>query len=155
MIDVRAKVLIASVGGFAALLLAGPAAAEPSAPPTPEPAMPAAPLVDVVPQAPGSPVEGVPHLSSPEALPPGSTMDPSVMAGVESPHVSYLKDLWQAVQSQEISGKDALVLGISQRGMNTPMPAQAPGPNVPITPDDPPPTPGTPSAPAPAAPPAP
>ncbi|BBY25906.1 hypothetical protein [Mycolicibacterium sediminis] len=33
----------------------------------------------------------------------------------------------------EISGK-ALIMGLAQRGMNTPYPTQAAGPNVPITP---------------------
>jgi hypothetical protein len=54
----------------------------------------------------------------------------------DSPNVSYLKDLWQAVQNHEISGKEALVMGLAQRGMNTPYPDQAPGPNVPINPGD-------------------
>lgn len=131
MIDIGAKLLgVAVCGGFAALSFASPAVAEP-APPPPTPA----PVVDgaVVQTAP----EGVPHLPSPEALPPGSTMDPTVMAGAESPNVSYLRDLWHAVQNQELSGKEALLLGISQRNLNTPIPAQAPGPNVPITPGDP------------------
>lgn len=135
-IDVR-KAWIAAVGGCAALMFAAPAAAEPEMPPVPVP-----PAADAVAQA---PAEGVPHLPSPEALPPGATMDPTVMAGAESPNVSYLRDLWQAVQSREISGKEALLLGISQRNLNTPIPAQAPGPNVPIAP----------GAPAPVAPPVP
>lgn len=127
MNDVGAKVLGAAIGGgFAALMFASPAAAEPAPPPPP------------VPVADGTAVqaapEGVPHLPSPEALPPGSTMDPSVLAGGESPNVSYLRDLWHAVQNQELSGKEALLLGISQRNLNTPIPAQAPGPNVPVTP---------------------
>jgi resuscitation-promoting factor RpfA len=91
---------------------------------------------------------GVPHLASPDSLPPGATMDPDATAG-DSPNVSYLKDLWQAVQSHDISGKDALIMGLSQRGMNTPYPQQAPGPNVPITPADP----AAPPPPAPDAPP--
>jgi hypothetical protein len=78
----------------------------------------------------------MPHLASPDAPPPGSTMDPTA-AGVEGPNVSYLKDLWQAVQSHDISGKEALVMGLAQRGMNTPYPEQAPGPNVPLGPVDP------------------
>ncbi|BBY25905.1 hypothetical protein MSEDJ_00010 [Mycolicibacterium sediminis] len=41
--------------------------------------------------------EGVP-LASPDALPPGSTMDPATQ-GAEGPNASYLKDLWQAVQA--------------------------------------------------------
>jgi hypothetical protein len=80
--------------------------------------------------------DGVPHLTSPDNLPPGSTMDPAATAG-DSPNVSYLKDLWQAVQSHDISGKEALIMGLGQRGMNTPYPQQAPGPNVPVTPPPP------------------
>jgi hypothetical protein len=86
--------------------------------------------------------DGVPHLASPDSLPPGSTMAPDATDN-DSPNVSYLKDLWQAVQSHDISGKEALIMGLSQRGMNTPYPQQDPGPNVPVTPG------------APAAPPAP
>ncbi len=78
----------------------------------------------------------MPHLASPDAPPPGSTMDPTAQ-DPDSPNVSYLKDLWQAVQSHDISGKEALIMGLSQRGMNTPYPEQAPGPNVPTTPEAP------------------
>jgi hypothetical protein len=80
-----------------------------------------------------TPPDGIPHLSSPENLPPGATMDPSAVPA-DHPNVSYLKDLWQAVQNHEISGKQALIMGLAQRGMNTPIPPQAPGPNVPATP---------------------
>jgi resuscitation-promoting factor RpfA len=76
---------------------------------------------------------GVPHLASPDSLPPGSTMDPGATSG-DGPNVSYLKDLWQAVQTHDISGKEALIMGLSQRGMNTPIPQETPGPNVPMTP---------------------
>src|SRR6202007_2035919 len=89
--------------------------------------------------------DGVPHLASPDSLPPGSTMDPDANSANDSPNVSYLKDLWQAVQSHDISGKEAWIMVLSQRGMNTPYPQQAPGPNVPITP-------GAPAAPPPPAP---
>lgn len=76
-------------------------------------------------------------------------MDPIVNPN-DRPNVSYLKDLWHAVQSQEISGKEALIMGLAQRGMNTPYPHQSPGPNVPHS------TPATPAPPsAPAPPPAP
>ena len=159
MIDLGAKVLTVAIGGgVAALMFATPAAADPA------PTLPPAPAVDGAPvpaaPAPAAPAqaapvqaasaqavpEGVPHLPSPDALPPGSTMDPTVMAGGESPNVSYLRDLWHAVQNQEISGREAMLLGISQLNLNAPIPAQALGPNVPITPGDPVP------APAPAAP---
>jgi resuscitation-promoting factor RpfA len=92
--------------------------------------------------------DGVPHLASPDSLPPGSTMDPAAN-GADSPNVSYLKDLWQAVQNHDISGKEALIMGLGQRGMNTPYPQQAPGPNVPVGPVDP----AAPPPPAPDAPP--
>jgi hypothetical protein len=118
-----------------------------AAPPAPGPleqlAAPAAPApaADLTTQAAAgllsaAPSDGVPHLASPDALPPGATMDRSVM-GNDGPNVSYLKDLWHAVQNQEISGREALLLGIAQRPMNTPFPHQAPGPNVPIAAADP------------------
>src|SRR5258708_4564924 len=65
-----------------------------------------APTVDPASQATSgqleAPPNGVPHLASPDALPPGSTMDPTAK-GNDSPNVSYLKDLWQAVQNHDIS----------------------------------------------------
>jgi hypothetical protein len=141
-------------GAAVALTVAGTALAdplEPAPPPTPAPVLPGdplaplnavdvpAPAADVTNQATGqlpAPPDGVPHLASPDALPPGSTMDPTVM-GNEGPNTSYLKDLWHAVQNQEISGKEALIMGFAQRGMNTPYPNQAPGPNVPTSGPDP------------------
>jgi resuscitation-promoting factor RpfA len=102
-----------------------PAPADPLAAPAPDAGAPA-----VDPLAAGAPMaNGTPHLASPDNLPPGATMDPG--QDTDSPNTSYLKDLWHAVQNQEISGKEALILGFSQRGMNTPVPGQAPGPNVP------------------------
>lgn len=85
---------------------------------------------------PAPPAQGVSHLASPDALPPGTTMDPSVRAN-ERPNVNYLKDLWHAVQSQEISGKEALIMGLAQRRLTSPYPEQAPGPNVPLSPAQP------------------
>jgi hypothetical protein len=86
-------------------------------------------------------------------------MDPAAQ-GTEGPNVSYLKDLWHAVQNQEISGKEALIMGLAQRGMNTPYPEQPAGPNVPLGPANPapvdpavpPPPPGAPLLPPPPAP---
>lgn len=153
MIDVGAKLLSAAIGGgFAALIFASPAAAEPAPLPDPAPApipAPAPVLVAAPAPVPAPASEGVPHLPSPDALPVGTTMDPNLANRDTTPNASYLRDLWQAVQSREISGKEALILGLSQRGMNTPVPAQAPGPNVPIQyPSDP----AAPPAPAPEAP---
>jgi hypothetical protein len=152
-----------------------PAPPAPPAPdaPVPPPADPMAalnavdipaPAFDVANQAASgqlpTPSDGVPHLASPDAPPPGSSMDPSVK-GDDSANVSYLKDLWSAVQSHEISGKEALIMGLAQRNMNTPIPEQMAGPNVPVSPADappvdpaavpaPPPAPGTPLLPPPA-----
>jgi len=142
-----------ATGLFLAVLSASPAGADPVDPALPPPAPltvvpapgpPPGPDAIVQAAAPGAPVlppdaapvpatppNGIPHLASPDALPPGSTMVPQ---DADSPNVSYLKDLWQAVQNHEISGKEALIMGMAQRGMNTPIPGQAPGPNVPITP---------------------
>ncbi|BDX30341.1 hypothetical protein TUM20985_08880 [Mycobacterium antarcticum] len=95
-----------------------------------------------------APPNGISHLASPDALPPGATLDPNASGPADSPNTSYLKDLWQAVQNHDISGKEALIVGLSQRGMNTPIPAQAPGPNVPITPGNAAPLPPAPTDPA-------
>ncbi|MDT5208283.1 MAG: resuscitation-promoting factor RpfA [Mycobacterium sp.] len=133
----------------------------PPAPPAPDPLNAVnipGPVLDAANQATTDPAaalpvlpDGVPHLASPDSLPPGSTMDQDANSADDSPNVSYLKDLWQAVQSHDISGKEALIMGLSQRGMNTPYPQQAPGPNVPITPG----APADPAAPPPPAPDAP
>ena len=157
-VDIR-KFLTACVVGASAPAVALIAATSASADPVPPlPPPPPAPVADVTAQAAGgqppTPPDGIPHLASPDALPPGATMDPSVV-GNESPNVSYLKDLWHAVQNQEISGGEALLLGLAQRGMDTPYPEQAPGPNVPVSPADPalaPPPPPPPAPPAPALP---
>ncbi|ULE35346.1 transglycosylase family protein [Mycobacterium sp. IDR2000157661] len=124
----------------------------PQAPPAP-PAPPApgapAPAVDALAApAPGS--DATPHLVSPQNLPPGTTVDRAAVAG-ESPNVSYLKEIWHAIQTQDITGKDAL-LALTQRPLTTP---DAPGGQAPILPGEPapapaPPPPGAPLPPAPA-----
>jgi hypothetical protein len=128
------------------LLPPPPPAPAPAPAPAPDPLAPLnavnipAPAFDAANQAASGQLptlpDGTPHLASPDALPPGSSMDPAVK-GTDSPNVSYLKDLWQAVQNHEISGKEALIMGLAQRNMNTPIPEQAPGPNVPTAPVDP------------------
>ena len=161
-IDRKALSLVASgLGVVVAVISAAPSAlAQPDGPAPPPPAPVDAPAGDVAPPPPPfdpfaflrpapapapveaapvaaaplpTPPDGMSHLASPDALPPGATIDPTGR-GNESPNVSYLKDLWHAVQNQEISGGEALLLGIAQRGMDTPYPEQPPGPNVPISP---------------------
>jgi hypothetical protein len=130
---------------FTVAPLAPPAWADPAPAPGPGPAVIdpadplAAPAVPAVPADPvATPAEGVPHLASPENLPPGTTDTPT---GPEGRRMSYLRDLWHAVQTQEVSGGDALLL-LTQRSMD---PNAAPPPGTPAGPAGP-----MPDAPAPA-----
>ena len=94
-----------------------------------------APALDAADQAvtgemPVAPAE-VPHLASPENLPAGVTMDESTLP-TQSANRGYLKELWHAIQTQDITGKDAL-LALTQRPLSTPDPENlnggvAPGP---------------------------
>jgi len=110
--------------GFAvAVAMAPVAAADPALPPPPP-----APAPEELIQAAGVPAEGVPHLSSLEHLPPGTAAAP-----VDPPQgrgLSYLRDLWHAVQTQEVSAGDAVML-FTQRPMD---PAAVPPPGVPAGP---------------------
>ena len=67
-------------------------------------------------------------------LPPGTTTEP----GTDSahPNLTYVRELWHAVQTQEISGKDALLLALAQRPLTAQAPALAgpPAPNTPLVP---------------------
>jgi hypothetical protein len=95
------------------------AVAAPAAPVALNAAAPA-PAVNVAGQAvPGqlTPADGIPHLPSPNNLPPGTTEDAPAGAS-DTSNMSYLKDLWHAVQAHEISGNDALSAALSQRSMN-------------------------------------
>nr|WP_323848764.1 transglycosylase family protein [Mycolicibacterium mucogenicum] len=77
-----------------------------------------------------TPPNGTPHLASPTNLPPGSTMEPTDTG--ESANMSYLKQLWHAVQNNDISGRDALLAVASTRtgapGGSVPAPPNAPAP---------------------------
>jgi hypothetical protein len=100
-----------------------PAPAPAAAPAAAAPAVIAAPAAD--PLAP-IPAEGVPHLISPESLPPGTTMDPNQLPPV-NPNVSYLRQIWNAVQDQQITGKDALIAVTTQRSLTGAAPTAPPG----------------------------
>lgn len=63
-----------------------------------------------------APPDGVPHLPSPDSLPPGATQTPP-----EHRNLSYLREIWQAVRGQNITMSDALLL-IAQRPMDVPSP---------------------------------
>ena len=155
-IDLEAKALsavTAGVGVIAALMLAAPPAmAEPL---IPVPPPPPPPVQDASVQAAGAdpavpaeaagadpalPPEGVPHLASPENLPPGTVDDPVVPS---QPRLTYLRELWHAMQTQEVSGSDALLL-LTQRPLvanAAPPPGVPAGPQPPLPPAPPPPPP--------------
>lgn len=98
--------------------------------------------------APAAP-QGVPHLSSPENLPPDTTTDPATAPG-QGPNATYLREIWHAIQTQDISGKDAL-LALTQRPLTTPDTPGGPAPSLPVAPADQA-APAAPGAPAPAVP---
>ncbi len=125
--------LAAATAGDPALPAAAPGdPALPAAAPG-DPALPAAAAGD--PALPAPPPAEVPHLFSPENLPPGTSAVP-----VDPPQgrgTSYLRDLWHAVQTQDISGKDALLL-LTQRPLD---PNAMPTNGMPTAPQAPPGTP--------------
>ena len=67
-----------------------------------------------------APANGVPHLPSPDSPPPGTSDEP--VGQDPNPNVSYLKDLWHAVQNQEIDRSD-LLLALTQRSFTAPLPS--------------------------------
>ena len=98
--------------------------------------------------------EGVPHLVSPENLPPGTSITPAQT----QTRLNYVRDLWHAMQTQEVSGSDALLL-LTQRPLSaSPSTGLAAGPQAPLPvaalPDAPLPVAAPPDAPLPVAPPA-
>jgi hypothetical protein len=163
-IEVKAATVAAAGLGTLAALLAGPtmAHADPGVPiPPPPPPLvapvlpgpePGAPVAAPAPAVPGevapvaadaaTPAEGIPHLVSPENLPPGTSITP--VGPRQGNGASYLRELWHAVQTQEVSGKDALLL-LTQRPLNAnalPPPGLAANPQP--MPAAPPPPPGDP-----------
>jgi hypothetical protein len=115
--------------GVAALVGTAPSAsADPTVPAPPAPVLPGPVLPGPAPVAVAAEMQ---HLPSPENLPPGATMaptDPNSSRGV-----SYLRELWHAVQTQEVSKSGALLL-LTQRPMN---PDSAPPAGLPAGPQAP------------------
>ena len=137
-----------TLGAIAALTLGMPTALADPVPPIPEPVpAPADPALPPLGAPPGpapdgtvqaaagalpTPPDGVEHLSSPENLPPGTTDTPDPQGSG-----SYIRDLWHAYQTQEISGRDALLL-LSQRPMGSAAAApqgMSANPTPPLAPD--------------------
>lgn len=110
---------------------------DPAAVPADLPAAAAAPtsLDAPAPDAPAGPeaaaVEGVSHLPSPDALPPGTTQTPP-----DSGRLGYLRDLWHAVRTQDVTMTDAFLL-FAQRPVDTKSIApgsMSPHPQTPVGP---------------------
>jgi hypothetical protein len=78
-----------------------------------------------------TPTEGVPHLPTPENLPPGTTQAPS-----EGSKLGYIRDLWHAVRTQDVTMSDAVLL-FTQRPMDadTPLDAMSPRSEPILVPD--------------------
>ena len=102
-----------------ALLTAPSAGADPI-----DPAGPSSPAAVEAPPSSAS-VEAapaaVPHLPSPENLPPGTTQ-----TAPEQRTLGYLRDIWNTVRTEDVTMSDMLLL-IAQRPMNAAPPA-APSP---------------------------
>ncbi len=61
-----------------------------------------------------TPDVGVPHLPAPDALPPGTTQEQTRNSSTRG----YLKDVWEAVRSGDVTTGEALLL-IAQRPMDS------------------------------------
>lgn len=59
-----------------------------------------------------TPADGMSHLPSPDSLPPGTTQ-----TAPEHPTLDYLKDVWNALRTKEVTASDALLL-LAQRPVN-------------------------------------
>lgn len=126
-IDIRARVTGLTAAACAAAMLSAPTALADDPTPVPQP--------DIVTQAaatealPAAAPAEVPHLSSPQNLPPGTTDVPVN----EGPRTSYLRGIWHAIQDQDLTWQDGLMM-LAQR----PMTANAtPPPGVPAGPQQP------------------
>jgi hypothetical protein len=126
----RTVVCLAAGGGVGLSVLLG----APAALADPEPSPPTPVVAE----------EGTPHLASPDNLPPGTSEVP--VGPPQGRTMSYLREIWHAMQTQDVSFNEALFL-LTQRPLDpgTPPPAGlAPGPQ--------PPAPAAPVVPPPAAP---
>jgi hypothetical protein len=107
--------------------LAAPAAwADPADPA--DPALPTVVATDTDTQLTSAAPAAVPHLSSPDNLPPGTTDTPP------QGRLNYLRDLLHAIRTQDVSGSDALLL-LTQRPLDanaTPPPGMSAGPSGPV-----------------------
>ena len=96
-------------------------AGDPLAVPPAEAVPPTAPAAGAVTPVPAdsallavTPDDGVPHLPAPDALPPGTTQEQTRNSSTRG----YLKDVWEAVRSGDVTSGEALLL-IAQRPMDS------------------------------------
>jgi hypothetical protein len=118
--------------GVATAFLAAPAAfADPADPADPGVPIPVPTDTNTqVTAAPAAAPDPVQHLSSPDNLPPGTSADAVPPQG----RLGYWRDLLHAMQTQEVSGSDALLL-LTQRPLDVnaaPPPGMAASPSGPI-----------------------
>jgi len=77
-----------------------------------------------------TPQDGVQHLPSPDSLPPGTTQQ-----APDHPNVGFLRDIWQALRSGEVSGTDAIMLlgtrPLSAQNLADSTPSNQVGPSAP------------------------
>ncbi|SRX82225.1 hypothetical protein [Mycolicibacterium parafortuitum] len=112
---------VAPAAPAAGIALAAPAAGIALAAPAAGIAL-AAPAAGIALAAPAA--EGVPHLASPDNLPPGTTGAPVATPG----RLGYLRELWHAMRTQEVSGGDALLLFTQRPLTSGPQEARTPVP---------------------------
>ena len=122
----RACLGLAALGAGVAIVSAPAALADPTAP-VPAPVVPTDPTTQAV-SAESTPLaDGVPHLPSPGNLPPGTTDTPT-----QTRNMGYLRDIWHAIQTQDVTMGDALLL-LAQRPMTASAgPGQSSAPSGPI-----------------------
>lgn len=130
LVSRAAAAWLAALAALAAFMMmtAPSALAAPDDPPPPPPTTQDSTTQAVSGDA-SAPPAGVPHLPSPDNLPPGTTDAPPP----QGRGMSYLRDLWHAMQTQNVSGSDALLL-LTQRPLDpkaTPPPGLAAGPQQP------------------------
>lgn len=108
-------------------VLSAPAALADPAEPAPAPVVPVDATTQAVSADPTQLTDGVPHLPSPGNLPPGTTDAPT-----QTRNMGYLRDIWHAIQTQDVTMGDALLL-LAQRPMTaTAGPGQSAAPSGPV-----------------------
>ena len=137
----KASAGLCALGVITAFMVTAPSALADPLDPTPPPPVPDTATQPVSGDPPVTPA-GVPHLMSPENLPPGTTTDAAVGRS-QVPRLFRLRELWDAIHTQGFSLSDALPL-LAQRPLDpnaVPPPGVSAGPQPPLPAEPLPPTP--------------